>query len=146
MRKTYIFILLMLSVAMLVGCGRKRTPEERGKDVVKDMNLPFDSTNITSVKEIYYNYSGAPWEGIAFYEMELDDTAAEEALKWESLPLSKEAKELVESVVMYVTVPEIEEGTYMFYDVHPDEESSINERLVIYDSKNKLLYYLTVDS
>ena len=60
------------------------------------------------IEELFNNYEGFPYEGIALYKISLNKDALEEIMEWDSLPYSKEADDFVTSVSTYVELPAIE--------------------------------------
>ncbi len=53
---------------------------------------------------------------MALYKITLDEDAAEEFAKWESLPLSKKAGDFLTSVSTYIELPTIEDGYWKLVD------------------------------
>lgn len=55
---------------------------------IKDFDIDIEEKDI-ELKEEFNDYGGFPYEGMALYKITLDEDAAEEFAKWESLPFSK---------------------------------------------------------
>ena len=83
---------------------------------------------------------------MALYKITLDEDAAEEFAKWESLPFSKKAGDFLTSVSTYIELPTIEDGYWKLVDRNPGTKMYTNVFFCVYDAENKIAYLITMDS
>lgn len=89
--------LLLLSVSLLGACTFNSTRGDVKMQFMRDFNLDIDKDNI-KIEELFNNYEGVPYEGIALYKITLDNDAKQDFLKWSILPLSESAELFLTSI------------------------------------------------
>ena len=107
--------------------------------------LPHITQNI-KIEELFNNYEGVPYEGIALYKITLDNDAKQDFLKWSILPLSENAELFLTSISDYVELPEIADGYWMLVDRNPGTQKYTNVSFCIYDTAEEVAYMITMDS
>lgn len=112
---------------------------------MRDFNLDIDKDNI-KIEELFNNYEGVPYEGIALYKITLDTDAKQDFLKWSILPLSESAELFLTSISDYVDLPEIADGYWMLVDRNPGTQKYTNVSFCIYDTAEEVAYMITMDS
>lgn len=112
---------------------------------MRDFNLDIDKDNI-KIEELFNNYVGVPYEGIALYKITLDNDAKQDFLKWSILPLSENAELFLTSISDYVELPEIADGYWMLVDRNPGTQKYTNVSFCIYDTAEEVAYMITMDS
>lgn len=112
---------------------------------IKDFDIDIEEKDI-ELKEEFNDYGGFPYEGMALYKITLDEDAAEEFAKWESLPFSKKAGDFLTSVSTYIELPTIEDGYWKLVDRNPGTKMYTNVSFCVYDAENKIAYLITMDS
>ena len=112
---------------------------------MRDFNLDIDKDNI-KIAELFNNYEGVPYEGIALYKITLDNDAKQDFLKWSILPLSENAELFLTSISDYVELPEIADGYWMLVDRNPGTQKYTNVSFCIYDTAEEVAYMITMDS
>ncbi len=95
---------------------------------------------------LYDDYGGFFGEGIALYEITVTDELKSQMEEWDELPMSDEADSYAYSLSSYATLPEIENGNWMFVNRNPDTTYILNASLAVYDSDNEVVYFLKGDS
>ena len=87
----------MILIAV-VGCGQKQNDAK--SQFIKDFDLNISKSDC-EFEELFNNYEGFPYEGIALYKISLNKDALEEIMEWDSLPYSKDAdKEIAYLITM----------------------------------------------
>ena len=114
-------------------------------EFIKDFDIDIEEKDI-ELKEEFNDYGGFPYEGMALYKITLDEDAAEEFAKWESLPFSKKAGDFLTSVSTYIELPTIEDGYWKLVDRNPGTKMYTNVSFCVYDAENKIAYLITMDS
>ncbi len=97
-------ICLALIVFMVIMLGINAYKDTRGdasSQFKKDFGLDVDKGNIKT-EELFDNYSGPPYEGVAMYRVTVDQKSDREFRKWKRLPLSAKADRFLTSVSPYV--------------------------------------------
>ena len=112
---------------------------------MRDFNLDIDKDNI-KIEELFNNYEGVPYEGIALYKITLDNDAKQDFLKWSILPLSESAELFLTSISDYVELPEIADGYWMLVDRNPGTQKYTIVSFCIYDTAEEVAYMITMDS
>lgn len=77
----------MMILIAVVGCGKKQNHAK--SQFIKDFDLNISKKDC-EFEELFNNYEGFPYEGIALYKISLNKDALEEIMEWDSLPYSKE--------------------------------------------------------
>ena len=137
--------LLLLSVSLLGACTFNSTRGDVKMQFMRDFNLDIDKDNI-KIEELFNNYEGVPYEGIALYKITLDNDAKQDFLKWSILPLSESAELFLTSISDYVELPEIADGYWMLVDRNPGTQKYTNVSFCIYDTAEEVAYMITMDS
>lgn len=137
--------LLLLSVLMLGACAFNSINGDVKTQFIKDFDLDIDKDNI-KIEELFNNYEGVPYEGIALYKITLDSDAKQDFLKWSILPLSESAELFLTSISDYVELPEIANGYWMLVDRNPGTQKYTNVSFCIYDTAEDVAYMITMDS
>ncbi len=137
--------LLLLSVSLLGACTFNSTRGDVKMQFMRDFNLDIDKDNI-KIEELFNNYEGVPYEGIALYKITLDNDAKQDFLKWSILPLSENAELFLTSISDYVELPEIADGYWMLVDRNPGTQKYTNVSFCIYDTAEEVAYMITMDS
>ena len=96
--------------------------------------------------ELYNDYGGAPYEGIALYRLPVDEKMAARMQEWESLPLSTAAKDFTLNVSLHVDFPRIEKGTWKYINRTSDSKELSNASLCVFDETDGSAYFLRLDS
>lgn len=135
-----LFIMILISV---VGCGKKQNNAK--SQFIKDFDLNISKKDC-EFEELFNNYEGVPYEGIALYKISLDKEAVGEIMEWDSLPYSKEADDFVTSVSTYVELPTIEDGYWKLVDRNPGTQEYTNISFCVYDADKEIAYLITMDS
>lgn len=141
MKKFFLIFIIIFSLIGFVGCTQK---DDTKSQFIKAFDIDIEEKDI-ELKEEFNDYGGFPYEGMALYKITLDEDAAEEFAKWESLPLSKKAGDFLTSVSTYIELPTIEDGYWKLVDRNPGTKMYTNVSFCVYDAENKcnLLEYLT---
>ena len=134
---------VVIAVLSLCSCGQQGTSVE--SELIRVFSLSVEESEIT-VKELYNSYEGAPYEGIALYEISFLGEAGDVFREWKTMPYDRETKTLVESVSFYVEVPELERARYKMVNGSSSEKSATNASVVIYDEEENVGYYLKLDT
>ena len=140
--------ILALSVvlSLLGACAFNSTRGDAKMQFMRDFNLDIDKDNI-KIEELFNNYEGVPYEGIALYRITLDDNdAKQDFLKWSILPLSESAELFLTSISDCVELPEIADGYWMLVDRNPGTQKHTNVSFCIYDTAEEVAYMITMDS
>lgn len=140
--------ILALSVvlSLLGACAFNSTRGDAKMQFMRDFNLDIDKDNI-KIEELFNNYEGVPYEGIALYRITLDDNdAKQDFLKWSILPLSESAELFLTSISDCFELPEIADGYWMFVDRNPGTQQYTNVSFCIYDTAEEVAYMITMDS
>jgi len=112
---------------------------------IRDFQLDLDENQLV-FEELFNDYGGFPYEGMAMYKITLDNDAAQELSKWERLPLSENADSFMTSISGYVSLPEIADGYWMFVNRNQETKYYTNISICVYDPGNKVAYLITYDS
>ena len=142
MKKFFLIFIIIFSLIGFVGCTQK---DDTKSQFIKDFYIDIEEKDI-ELKEEFNDYGGFPYEGMALYKITLDEDAAEEFAKWESLPFSKKAGDFLTSVSTYIELPTIEDGYWKLVDRNPGTKMYTNVSFCVYDAENKIAYLITMDS
>lgn len=97
------------------------------------------------LEELFNNYEGFPYEGIALYKLTVGEDARQAFLQWERLPFSEEAEYFLESLSTYVELPTFADGYWKMVDRNPGTSVYTNVSLCVYDGTTGIAYLLTMD-
>lgn len=137
---------MLFAITSLFGaCAFNNMRGDAKTQFIGDFELDIDGNSL-KFEELFNNYEGFPYEGIALYKITLDSESRKELLKWSSLPISENAKEFLVSVSDYVELPEITDGYWMFVDRNPGTPKYTNVSMCIYDTVEEVAYLITMDS
>ena len=136
MKKFFLIFIIIFSLIGFVGCTQK---DDTKSQFIKDFDIDIEEKDI-ELKEVFNDYGGFPYEGMALYKITLDEDAAEEFAKWESLPFSKKAGDFLTSVSTYIELPTIEDGYWKLVDRNPGTKMYTNVSFCVYDAENKIAY------
>lgn len=148
MKRTILFICLAFIVFAVIMLGINANKDTRGdasSQFKKDFGLDIDKNSIKT-EELFNNYSGPPYEGVAMYRITVDQKSEREFRKWKKLPLSAKADRFLTSVSPYVRIPEISHGYWKLIDRNPGTKEYTNVSFAVYDADEKLAYMITMDS
>ena len=134
MKKFFLIFIIIFSLIGFVGCTQK---DDTKSQFIKDFDIDIEEKDI-ELKEEFNDYGGFPYEGMALYKITLDEDAAEEFAKWESLPFSKKAGDFLTSVSTYIELPTIEDGYWKLVDRNPGTKMYTNVSFCVYDAENKI--------
>ena len=170
MKKTVILILSI--ILSLAGCGNK----DAQNDISEIIEIDVSSGTIVEESDSHGgpHGDGLLFQQISFEDSKvLEEIKGNQ--NWKSFPLSRNIEELVYGVKVSTEdcvrihgpylidenrntiIPEIQNGYYYFYDRHSESEdpyndenvldrASFNFTLALYDSDNKVLYYVEFDT
>lgn len=103
MKKLICVMALVCIGILLVSCGSNR-PSDPKAQFIRDFGLNMDKKDCV-LEELFNNYEGFPYEGIALYKLTVGEDVRQAFLQWERLPLSEEAEGFLESLSTYVELP-----------------------------------------
>lgn len=98
---------------LLVSCGSKRLDNPKAQ-FIRDFGLHIDKKDCV-LEELFNNYEGFPYEGIALYKLTVEEDVRQAFLQWERFPLSEEAEHFLESLSAYVELPSIADGYWKWW-------------------------------
>ncbi len=137
---------MLLIIASLLGaCAFNGVRGDAKTQFVRDFELEVDKGSL-EFEELFNNYAGFPYEGIALYKITLDSESQKELLKWNSLPISEDVELFLASISDYVELPEMPDGYWMFVDRNPETQKYTNVSMCIYDTEEEVAYLITMDS
>ena len=93
---------------LLVSCGSKRLDNPKAQ-FIRDFGLNIEKKDCV-LEELFNNYDGVPYEGIALYKLTIGEDVRQAFLQWERFPFSEEAECFLESLSAYVELPLIADG------------------------------------
>lgn len=67
------------------------------------------------LEELFNNYEGVPYEGIALYKLTVGEDVRQAFLQWERFPLPEAAENFLESLSAYVELPSITDGYWKWW-------------------------------
>lgn len=99
------------------------------------------------LNEVFNNYEGAPYEGVALHEVLIDaqSNLSLPVEEWNCLPLSEDAAQFIESLSEFVSIPTIESGKYRMINRSKDFGKFTNVSLFIFDEEADKGYYIKFD-
>lgn len=142
--KKMICVMTLVCIGMLlVSCGSNRLGDPRAQ-LMRDFGLHIDKKDYV-LEELFNNYEGFPYEGIALYKLTVGEDVRQAFLQWERFPLSEEAECFLESLSAYVELPLIADGYWKMVDRNPGTSAYTNVSLCVYDRATGAAYLLTMD-
>ena len=143
MKKLVCVMALVCIGMLLVSCGSKRLGDPRAQ-LIRDFGLHIDKKDCVP-EELFNNYEGFPYEGIALYKLTVGKDVRQAFLQWERFPFSEEAENFLESLSSYVELPSIADGYWKMVDRNPGTSAYTNVSLCVYDWATDAAYLLTMD-
>ena len=163
-----IIVLMLLMIFSLVGCGKK----DIQSDISESLGIDVRKGNVLMDSDSHGGFHG---DGMLFQQISFEDSKFSDEMKdndgWKPMPLSQNMEALVygievdtSSIGPYLTdesgdtiIPDIQNGYYYFYDRHSESKdpfsdkdilnrASFNFTLALYDSDNRVLYYVEFDT
>ena len=111
---------------------------------MRDFGLNIDKKDCV-LEELFNNYEGFPYEGMALYKLTVGEDVRQAFLQWERFPLSEEAEHFLESLSAYVELPSIADGCWKMVDRNQGTSAYTNVSLCVYDEATGAAYLLTMD-
>ncbi len=137
--------MLLIVTSLLGACVFNGARGDAKTQFIRDFELDVDKHSL-KLEELFNNYEGVPYEGIAMYKITLDNEYQKEFLKWNRLPISENAELFLVSISDYVELPDIPDGYWMFVDRNPGTQEYTNVSMCIYDIAEKAAYLITMDN
>lgn len=103
---------------LLVSCGSNRLGDPRAQ-LIRDFGLNIDKEDCV-LEELFNNYEGFPYEGIALYKLTVEEDVRQAFLQWERFPFSEEAECFLESLSAYAELPSIADGYWKWWIETPE--------------------------
>lgn len=113
MKKLICVMALVCIGILLVSCGSNR-PGDPKAQLMRDFALHIDKKDCV-LEELFNNYEGFPYEGIALYKLTVGEDVRQAFLQWERFPFSEEAECFLESLSAYVELPPIADGCWKWW-------------------------------
>lgn len=98
---------------LLVSCRSNRLDNPKTQ-LIRDFGLNIDKKDCV-LEELFNNYEGFPYEGIALYKLTVGEDARQAFLQWERFPLPEAAENFLESLSAYVELPPIADGYWKWW-------------------------------
>ena len=143
MKKPLCVMALVCIGILLVSCGSKRLDNPKAQ-LMRDFGLHIDKKDYV-LEELFNNYEGFPYEGIALYKLTVGEDIRQAFLQWERFPFSEEVENFLESLSAYVELPPIADGYWKMVDRNPGTSAYTNVSLCVYDRATDAAYLLTMD-
>lgn len=143
MKKPLCVTALVCIGILLVSCGSNR-PGDPKAQFIRDFGLNIDKKDCV-LEELFNNYEGFPYEGIALYKLTVGEDVRQAFLQWERLPFSEEAEHFLESLSTYVELPTFADGYWKMVDRNPGTSAYTNVSMCVYDGTTGIAYLLTMD-
>lgn len=143
MKKLMCVMALVCIGILLVSCGSNRLDDPKAQ-FIRDFGLHIDKKDCV-LEELFNNYEGFPYEGIALYNLTVGEDARQAFLQWERFPLSEEVECFLESLSAYVELPSIANGCWKMVDRNQGTSAYTNVSLCVYDEATGAAYLLTMD-
>ena len=142
--KKLICVMALVCIGMLlVSCGSNRLGDPKAQ-LMRDFGLHIDKKDCV-LEELFNNYEGFPYEGIALYKLTVGEDVRQAFLQWERFPFSEEAECFLESLSAYVELPSIADGYWKMVDRNPGTSVYTNVSLCVYDEATGIEYLLIMD-
>ena len=143
MKKLLCVMALVCIGILLVSCGSNHLGNPKAQ-FIRDFGLNIDKKDCV-LEELFNNYEGFPYEGIALYKLTVGEDARQAFLQWERLPFSEEAERFLESLSTYVELPSFADGYWKMADRNPGTSAYTNVSMCVYDGTTGIAYLLTMD-
>lgn len=143
MKKLLCVMALVCIGILLLSCGSNHLGDPKAQ-FIRDFGLNIDKKDCV-LEELFNNYEGFPYEGIALYKLTVGEDARQAFLQWERLPFSEEAEHFLESLSAYVELPSFADGHWKMVDRNPGASAYTNASLCVYDGTTGIAYLLTMD-
>ena len=143
MKKLICVMALVCIGILLVSCGSNR-PSDPKAQFMRDFGLHIDKKDCV-LEELFNNYEGVPYEGIALYKLTVGEDVRQAFLQWERFPFSEETENFLESLSAYVELPPIADGYWKMVDRNQGTSAYTNVSLCVYDVATGAAYLLTMD-
>lgn len=143
MKKPLCVMALVCIGILLVSCGSNHLGDPKAQ-FMRDFGLHIDKKDCV-LEELFNNYEGFPYEGIALYKLTVGEDVRQAFLQWERLPFSEEAEGFLESLSTYVELPAFADGYWKMADRNPGTSAYTNVSLCVYDGITGIAYLLTMD-
>lgn len=98
---------------ILVSCRSNRLDNPKTQ-LIRDFGLNIDKKDCV-LEELFNNYEGFPYEGIALYKLTVGEDVRQAFLQWERFPLPEAAENFLESLSAYVELPPIADGYWKWW-------------------------------
>ena len=108
MKKLICVMALVCIGILLVSCGSNRLDNPKAQ-FMRDFGLHIEKKDCV-LEELFNNYEGVPYEGIALYKLTVGEDVRQAFLQWERFPISEAAECFLESLSAYVELPLIADG------------------------------------
>ena len=143
MKKLLCVMALVCIGILLLSCGPNHLGDPKAQ-FIRDFGLNIDKKDCV-LEELFNNYEGFPYEGIALYKLTVGEDVRQAFLQWERLPFSEEAEHFLESLSTYVELPTFADGYWKMVDRNPGTSVYTNVSLCVYDGTTGIAYLLTMD-
>ena len=143
MKKLLCVMALACIGILLVSCGSNRLGDPKAQ-FMRDFGLNIEKKDCV-LEELFNNYEGVPYEGIALYKLTVGEDVRQAFLQWERFPISEAAECFLESLSAYVELPLIADGYWKMVDRNPGTSAYTNVSLCVYDRATDAAYLLTMD-
>ena len=143
MKKPLCVMALVCIGILLVSCGSNHLGDLKAQ-FIRDFGLNIDKKDCV-LEELFNNYEGFPYEGIALYKLTVGEDVRQAFLQWEGFPLPEAAENFLESLSAYVELPPIADGCWKMVDRNPGTSAYTNVSLCVYDRATDAPYLLTMD-
>lgn len=142
MKKLICVMALVCIGILLVSCGSNR-PGDPKAQLMRDFALHIDKKDCV-LEELFNNYEGFPYEGIALYKLTVGEDVRQAFLQWERFPFSEEAECFGEPFRLCGAAPD--RGRLLeMVDRNPGTSAYTNVSLCVYDGATGAAYLLTMD-
>ena len=142
--KKLICVMTLVCIGILLVSCRSNRPGDPKAQFIRDFGLHIDKKDCV-LEELFNNYEGFPYEGIALYKLTVGEDVRQAFLQWERIPFSKEAEHFLESLSTYVELPSIADGYWKMVDRNPGTSAYTNVSLCVYDEATGIEYLLIMD-
>ena len=143
MKKLLCVMVFVCIGILLLSCGSNHLGDPKAQ-FIRDFGLNIDKKDCV-LEELFNNYEGFPYEGIALYKLTVGEDVRQAFLQWERLPFSEEAEHFLESLSTYVELPSFADGYWKMVDRNPGTSAYTNVSMCVYDGTTGIAYLLTMD-
>lgn len=113
MKKLICVMALVCIGILLVSCGSNRLDNPKAQ-FMRDFGLNIDKKDCV-LEELFNNYEGVSYEGIALYKLTVGEDVRQAFLQWERFPLPEAAENFLESLSAYAELPPITDGYWKWW-------------------------------